>query len=630
MSKTTRTIHALLIGLALAGCGAGTPSVSPAASPARTPRAVAIPTRTQESFAALAPTATQELPAASAPTAIPPADPTPASGSPTQRVPAEPPAASAIGQAPTATPAFPEQQITAESVGQVELLRTVGFGQAQDAAFSPDQSLLAVATSGGIVWYELPGLRHLRFDPIAGGVHYIRFIDGQTIEAIADPLFGDGRVEQRRVADGGVIESRSQTNPTPDWSQTVESPAGDILASFLPPDSVPTPGVTITRPAANATLYEDSETLRIDFAADNATVALVTERGDVRVLDLPSGQHSEVALPGYSAAAFSPDGQALVTAGRDLTFWDVVSGEETQREPLPFYSYFGMDGTSQRILYSPDGSALTVDGSYGVFEGEVRSGSTWKVGPGGAEFADNSSIGGKGIMNYDTYVGAISPAGRDGAFTSDGTTLEIYRNGALSHTLAWAEQISGLAFSPDGATLAVGDKQGGVRLVVVEDGSVGETFGTAGDGLSFAFSPDSALLAVGGAQGGVELIAVSDGSVRHTVAIGGAAARLSFSPDGRRLAIRGEDAAITVVDLAAAEVVAIVPGAEGSSGGRLVFSADNSLLLESDGDQVHVYGIGAGQLLRTLPMAGDDIAIGPNRRMILARRDGYVELWGIR
>jgi hypothetical protein len=86
------------------------------------------------------------------------------------------------------------------------LLRSIGYGRAIQAAVAPDATLLAVATSAGLAWLELPTLRHLRFDAVEGGVDQVAFSpDGQTVIINWAVDSNDARSELRRVADGAVV-----------------------------------------------------------------------------------------------------------------------------------------------------------------------------------------------------------------------------------------------------------------------------------------------------------------------------------------------------------------------------------------------------------------------------------------
>jgi WD40 repeat protein len=119
--------------------------------------------------------------------------------------------------------------------------------------------------------------------------------------------------------------------------------------------------------------------------------------------------------------------------------------------------------------------------------------------------------------------------------------------------------VIGLAFSPDGDTLASGDFNGIVRLYDVATGQqVGEPLAAhEGWALSLAFSPDGVVLASGGTEGdirlwqmpatdagGTELKPLDEPLSGHSNWVTG----LAFSPDGATLVCTSSDRSIRFWD----------------------------------------------------------------------------------
>ena len=265
--------------------------------------------------------------------------------------------------------------------------------------------------------------------------------------------------------------------------------------------------------------------------------------------------------------ALSPDGSTLAIAhsrrtdlreGRNLDpystleVWDVSKGEMKVR----LSQRFVMDS----LAFSPDG--LTLAGS-DPYRWTVR---LWDVASG----EEKAGI----PMNEDWYKRPLLPVL---SFSPDGATLagisyaynsRYARYSEVGSAKLWdvasgEEKASGaqhfntsaLAFSPDGATLATGDRDrgnGNVRLWDVASGEVkvenidlrfnnNDIYRVS----SLAFSPDGATLAVGGESGLVILLETSylssTASVRHRNVpdIDTPVTSLSFSPDGATLASGG-------------------------------------------------------------------------------------------
>ena len=102
------------------------------------------------------------------------------------------------------------------------------------------------------------------------------------------------------------------------------------------------------RPVAGV---EDAD--RATISADG-TLALVTGKGGVRLLDLPSGRVRETyPHPGAESAAISFDNRRVVTGGADqrLLVWSGQSGRR-------IHSLIGQFGHPTEIAFSPDGTLV--------------------------------------------------------------------------------------------------------------------------------------------------------------------------------------------------------------------------------------------------------------------------------
>ncbi|NTU86408.1 MAG: hypothetical protein HGA45_44935, partial [Chloroflexales bacterium] len=468
------------------------------------------------------PTASPAAPPTASPAASPTASPAaPPTASPPPAATASPAAVLPTGApprlaAPTATPGFPEARLSAENVAALRPLRAVGFGGAIDAAISPDNRLLAVATSAGVALFELPSLRHLRFDPIDGGAHSLRFSpDGQSLTVATGAAYESAPTQVRRVADGAILEPAAPPEPVQPATMppTLDSPDGRLRITYNIPDSVPTPGVRLTRVDDGRLIYEDATTEQAAFSPDSSIVALVAYDGTVSLLDAGGASLASLALPAYWSVAFSPDGLRMATAGRRVWLWDVVSGALQQDlGALAVAGESGVMGGTQRASFSPDGALLTVAGDYSIFEASMRRSSTWMLGAAGAAHAWDSEAGALGFMNYNTYAGAISPVSETVARTEDGQRLAIAGGAALSQTLQVPAGVSALAFSPDGALLAVGDKAGQIQVLRVADGSALQTLQAGAAPRVLQFSPDAARLGERLADGALQIWAVADGA----------------------------------------------------------------------------------------------------------------------
>ena len=241
--------------------------------------------------------------------------------------------------------------------------------------------------------------------------------------------------------------------------------------------------------------------------------------------------------------AFSPDGHRLASGGRDgVILWDVHSGK----------ALFGLDKSGGRVVaFSPDGKILAVGGRGYVLR-----------------FWDPHT--GKEVRNFaDTPVTtscmSLSPDGRILACVGDGSVrLHDVATGKTLHGWKTQPGVTGIAFSPDGCTLAVASEAGfaknernTIQLWETLTGQVRANFpGFINESGSVAFSPDGRLLATGGnafAWDMNRVIRVYDlasskelpgfrGHLGHVRAV-------AFSPDGSSLATASDDATALVWDV---------------------------------------------------------------------------------
>jgi WD40 repeat protein len=251
-----------------------------------------------------------------------------------------------------------------------------------------------------------------------------------------------------------------------------------------------------------------------------------------------------------SGVAFAPDGHALAVWGNDPTvrLWDVETGTAFAR------SLDGPAGTSVRgVAFSPNGSILAVAGS----DGAVR---LWSAGTQKrlAELKGPAATSASGVaFNRDGSV--LAAAGSDGKVRlwDVDTRKERDEVNGPNNT-----PISSIAFSPNEHTLAVGGGDGTVQLWHVDGKQAADQplalllpaqASFSGSGVSgIAFSPDGHTLAVTSSDGTVQLWDVGNHEALGQPLIGGqgsgliqaspAGVSVAFSPDGRTLVAAGDGA----------------------------------------------------------------------------------------
>jgi WD40 repeat protein len=109
--------------------------------------------------------------------------------------------------------------------------------------------------------------------------------------------------------------------------------------------------------------------------------------------------------------------------------------------------------------------------------------------------------------------------------------------GRQTVTLAEGSPVAGVAFSPDGNTLAVGDGAGRVRLWDMATGRRTATLNEGNPVLSVAFSPDGKTFVAGDSVGGVGVWNAANWQHIADLNESGAVSSLAFAPHDQVLAI---------------------------------------------------------------------------------------------
>ncbi len=291
-------------------------------------------------------------------------------------------------------------------------------------------------------------------------------------------------------------------------------------------------------------------------------------------------------MSGARAAALSPDGLSLVTAGgrdRAVILWDVATGRAIRTLFAPEEQFdFNMNPADGRMAaFAPDGKTVAV----GRTDGWVR---LFEVGTG------------KPSASWKAQAKSVQAV----AFTPDGTML--LAGGPTREVKVWDVKagreaavlaappggVTTLAFSPDGKLLAgAGGELGGpsllprvapIKIWNVEGWKeVGEMRGHTGRVEAVAFAPGGKTLASAGTDwnGGLRLWDVEDRKEQPRIPMPpGPVSAVAYTPDGRLLAWAGGDGTIHFWGLAErAELLALRGSAPAVS--HLAFAPDGLALV---------------------------------------------------
>ncbi|MDI3285003.1 protein kinase [Polyangium sp. 15x6] len=268
-------------------------------------------------------------------------------------------------------------------------------------------------------------------------------------------------------------------------------------------------------------------------------------------------------MAGINRAAFSPDGRFVATASDDRTLrlWDVATAKARVLE--------GHTDEVWDAAFSPDGSWLASRSK----DTTIR---LWSM-----QTSETTVLAG-----HAAPLGAIQffPDGQRLASRARDGSVCVWDLAARECKRAWSAGGTErhLAISPDGHTLAfVG--AGSLVLYDADTGSERRFEGEAQETEAIAFSPDGALVATGDRKGDVRLWDVSTGQSKrlegHTAMVRG----LVFLPDGSRFVSAGKDRAVRIWDVRTGEA-RVLKGHEGTIY-TLALSPDGKHLLTGSADQ---------------------------------------------
>ncbi len=389
----------------------------------------------------------------------------------------------------------------------------------------------------------------------------------------------------------------------------------------------------------------------VAFSPDGKRVASAGADRIIRVYNPETGKR-ETVLEGAKAPitslCFLPDSNRLVAAGGDqvVVVWDVNTGKRVQElagHNSAILAAAATDDGKRVVTGSADrtvrGFDLDANKSVWVWSGRsavcsvaIRKGGK-HVAAGLADgtlvvlnVPDGSPTGApKEVSSQTAHVAGVASlafsrdgsrlasVGGDGSLrvwtvADEGTLSQLARFDGRSRPGTPAPPLTGVAFSPDSRFVAAVGADMIVRVWDVQTKS--EVRGLRGHTdwvTSVAFSPDGRYLASVGVEKDhslriFELPALEVSSRGgHSLAVNAVA----VSPDGKRVATAGTDQTIKIWDLATGREVSTLVG-NADTPYALAFLGNDSVVMGGslptrDSGRFHLWNIGLGQLIRSVP-----------------------------
>lgn len=325
-------------------------------------------------------------------------------------------------------------------------------------------------------------------------------------------------------------------------------PGAVLVALTQPISDAPSP-LSLMRAEDGRLVYEEvaMEGGEPAFSADGRRVAVVTGAGELRLVDADEGQVAARRLPGYTLAAFDAGGG--VVAARPGPQADLFPdlADELPAKSLGEYAFW----QRPRALSVADDGLITLEVETTSLDSATGfSFGLWEMGAPEGAAAELEVVGGESLAIPLPAVWDYARAARALAFVDDTGQIVFQGPDRQPRYVPPVEGVPAaaapraLAFSPDGARLAVGYGDG--TLAVLEAGSLmALRAGPLGDGAAItalAWSPSATLLGIGLAGG--RALVLNPGTEEPPAPVaglpGGDPATLAFSRDGFFVAVAGQ------------------------------------------------------------------------------------------
>jgi WD40 repeat protein len=512
-------------------------------------------------------------------------------------------------------PANAEQYLAVLSVSLHEATDSIPFlhqDMVRNAAFSPDGSHIATATSNGKIALWDVKTKRVVFTAVHPGIEQVEFSsDGKTI--ISQSHQPDGSVKFWSTQNGELIRTMD-----PHFGEDVAGifyfPERERVLTYHYEGGVQVWNTQTNSLVASMAGHGTSHVGSASFSPDGRKLVTATW-GEAKVWTVQDGQLA-ATLEGHTGdvadATFSPDGRRIVTAGDDETakIWDAASGRLIA-------TMHGHRGPVSTAMFSPDGQTVVTAGG-----GKVR---VWN--------AQTAEL----LAAFSGHSGPIESIcfSRDGqqivTASLDQTARVWLSAGRLPRTLSTRDDNRGVVSLSSDGSLAVTIGEGrAVNLWDVASGQLRRTIPSRDpDITAAAFAPGDKSVATADAWGATRIWDVATGKLISTFEVNGA--DLDYSPDGKLLLIPNPNSSVAILNVETGKISSLEQHKDGVTGGR--FSPDGRLFVTASFDGTAlVWDTAEQRVLQTFKHKGEINAVRfspDSRRIVTASSDQTAKVWNL-
>lgn len=542
------------------------------------------------------------------------------------------------------------QSTTAQNYTQWELpdeaIARLGKGRINDMQYSPDGTILAVATTIGIWIYDTDTYQEqaLLSNKNKGVVKILFNPEGTTLQSFE--RFGGISLWD--------IPTRSIKNKIGKASSVfpimLYSPDGLISASIDGKEVHLWD--TITGQSKNI-LKAHSEFIRcISFSTDGKMIASGSGDGTILLWDVVTGTRKHTLtgpMDSVTKIKFSPDDRTLVSVSRQKTIklWDTETGEIRK-----YLAHLGRirqqvedKENVEDVFFSPDGSTIaivSIDKSIRLWDS--TSGTLLQTITYLGEDGQQEGIG-KKVQNV-----LFSPDSKSIFSLVEDHKIYMWNVGTGKRIpfLGYTGLISKGSFSPDGRTLATGSYGGKIRVWDVASGKQKKTISNISvrryrphDTDNISLNPKGDKIAAGNFDGTISLWNTTTNSVQPLVgqihnAKDVPPKNVKFSPDGKMVAswdiFVGMN--ISIWDVTTGKLRRDLKGHTGLIK-RVIFSPDSSKLASWSADEqsIRLWDVATGKQKHTLKKHSgliESVVFSPDGKTVVGGgKDGNLHIWDV-